>query len=168
MRVADASTAALSEAIDRGAEALAISTASRHTDEETSQLTARVAEGSTTASGDAVDGVGEAPTILPASGGPDGKSGELAEGAVAGPSTAVSAAMERVGEAHESLTAPGYTAAIDIMSATGEAVSGLAQTDFASSCTSLLDQIGALIVVGDEIAKVRLIHSLGRGLLIIV
>lgn len=60
MRIADALTAVLSEAVHRVGQASASSTASIHTDKERSQLTTRVVESSTTASGDAVDGVDEA------------------------------------------------------------------------------------------------------------
>lgn len=76
--------------------------------------------------------------------------------------------MNGVGEAYESLTVPGYIGVVNVVSATGEVVSGLTQSDFAASCASLLGQMGALIVVGDAIAKVCSTHLQDRGFLIMV
>ncbi|KZP17439.1 hypothetical protein FIBSPDRAFT_1046926 [Athelia psychrophila] len=63
--------------------------------------------------------------------------------------------MDRLEGVSETLTAPGPTAVTDAMSAAGEAVTSLSQSDLVGSFKMLVEKLGILVKIGDEIAKIH-------------
>ncbi|KZP17443.1 hypothetical protein FIBSPDRAFT_957250 [Athelia psychrophila] len=69
--------------------------------------------------------------------------------------TALSSTIDRLKGLSETPTAPGPTAVMDTMSAAEEAVTALAQLDLVGSFVILVDKLGILVKIGDEIAKIH-------------
>ncbi|KZP21272.1 hypothetical protein FIBSPDRAFT_1044227 [Athelia psychrophila] len=69
--------------------------------------------------------------------------------------TALSSTMDRLEGLSETLTAPGLTAVTGAMSAAGEAVTSLSQSDLVGSFQMLVEKLGILVKIGDEIAKIH-------------
>lgn len=68
--------------------------------------------------------------------------------------TALSSTMDHLAGLSDKLTSPGPTSVTDAMSAAGDAVTSLAQSNLVGSLETLLDKLGVLVKIGDEIAKV--------------
>ncbi|KZP30747.1 WD40 repeat-like protein [Athelia psychrophila] len=69
--------------------------------------------------------------------------------------TALSSTIERLEGLSETLTAPGSTAVTDAMSAAGDAVTALSHSDIVGSFEMLVNKLGILVMIGDEIAKIH-------------
>ncbi|KZP17410.1 hypothetical protein FIBSPDRAFT_1046916 [Athelia psychrophila] len=80
---------------------------------------------------------------------------KLAVRIVESSTTALSNTMDRLEGVSETLTAPGPTAVTDAMSAAGEAVTSLSQSDLVGSFQMLVEKLGILVKIGDEIAKIH-------------
>ncbi|KAF7976608.1 hypothetical protein HWV62_6110 [Athelia sp. TMB] len=80
--------------------------------------------------------------------------------------TPLSSAVERLSSMNPESTAPSPTVIVtDAMRAAGDTVAALTQSDLAGSLTTLLDKVGILVKIGDEIAKVPVHRILRRAVL---
>ncbi|KZP21256.1 hypothetical protein FIBSPDRAFT_1044218 [Athelia psychrophila] len=80
---------------------------------------------------------------------------KLAVRIVESSTTALSSTMDHLEVVSEALTAPAPTAVTDAMSAAGEAVTSLSQSDLVGSFEILVGKLGILVKIGDEIAKIH-------------